>query len=157
MVQAPDKSAVTDFLCSRTPTFVRLSPVSCSCTASKRSPFSSVFADCLVGVFALSPALVEGVYLDTVVRVLLQDLICVLVCVEGVHEDQGHIGVVGLVQVLREVKKKTTTYKQTHTHTTVKQFEGFPATVTFCQNEKVHMALSSTHGSPATRQAPTPT
>lgn len=46
------------------------------------------------------PALVKGVYLDAVVCVLLQDLLGVFVCVEGVHEDQGHIGVVRLVQVL---------------------------------------------------------
>lgn len=47
-----------------------------------------------------SPALVKGVYLDAVVCVLLQDLLCVFICVEGVHEDQGHIRVVSLVQVL---------------------------------------------------------
>ena len=47
------------------------------------------------------PALVEGVDLDTVVRVFLQDLICVFICVEGVHQDQGHVGIKSLVQVLR--------------------------------------------------------
>lgn len=46
------------------------------------------------------PALVKGVYLDAMVCVLLQDLLGVFVCVEGVHEDQGHVGVVRLVQVL---------------------------------------------------------
>ncbi len=48
----------------------------------------------------ISPALVEGVYLDAVVCVLLQDLLRVFVCVEGVHEDQRHVCVVRLVQVL---------------------------------------------------------
>lgn len=50
----------------------------------------------------LSPALVKGVYLDAVVCVLLQDLLCVFICVERVHEDQGHICVVSLVQMLWE-------------------------------------------------------
>lgn len=45
-------------------------------------------------------------YLDTVVRVLLQDFLGVLVRVEGIHEDQGHIGVVRFVQVLQVKKKK---------------------------------------------------
>lgn len=61
----------------------------------------------------LSPALVKGVYLDTVVRVLLQDLLRVFICVEGVHEDQGHVCVVSLVQVLWDVKKTNTHYCQT--------------------------------------------
>lgn len=52
------------------------------------------------------PALVEGVYLDAVVRVLLQDLLGVLVCVEGIHEDQRHVCVVPFVQVLQGKKKK---------------------------------------------------
>lgn len=52
------------------------------------------------------PALVKGVYLDAVVCVLLQDLLGVFVRVEGVHEDQGHVGVVRLVQVL-EGKRRT--------------------------------------------------
>lgn len=45
-------------------------------------------------------------YLDTVVGVLLQDFLSVLVCVEGIHEDQGHVGVVCFVQVLQVKKKK---------------------------------------------------
>lgn len=53
-----------------------------------------------------SPALVEGVYLDAVVCVLLQDLLGVLVRIEGIHEDQGHVGVVRFVQVLPVKKKK---------------------------------------------------
>lgn len=52
------------------------------------------------------PALVKGVYLDAVVCVLLQDLLGVFVCVEGVHEDQGHVGVVRLVQVLWEKRRR---------------------------------------------------
>ena len=52
--------------------------------------------------FPQLPALVEGVYLDTVVCVLLEDLLGVLVSIEGVHEDQGYVCVVGLVQVLRK-------------------------------------------------------
>lgn len=52
-----------------------------------------------------SPALVKGVYLDSVVCVLLQDLLCVFICVEGVHEDQRNICVVGLIQVLRKHKE----------------------------------------------------
>ena len=58
------------------------------------------------------PALVEGVYLDAVVRVLLEDLLGVLVSVEGVHEDQGYVRVVRLVQVLRKRDWK----KSNHTH-----------------------------------------
>lgn len=49
-----------------------------------------------------APALVEGVDLDPVVFVLLQDLLGVVVRVEGVHEDQRHVGVKRLVQVLRD-------------------------------------------------------
>lgn len=45
-------------------------------------------------------------YLDAVVCVLLQDLLGVLVRVEGIHEDQGHVGVVGFVQVLQVKNKK---------------------------------------------------
>lgn len=52
-----------------------------------------------------SPALVKGVYLDTVVCVLLQDLLCVFICVERVHENQGHVCVVSLVQMLWENKR----------------------------------------------------
>ena len=48
------------------------------------------------------PALVESVYLDAVMSVLLQNLLGVLVCVEGVHENKRNICVVGLVQMLRE-------------------------------------------------------
>lgn len=51
------------------------------------------------------PALVKGVYLDAVVCVLLQNLLGVFVCVEGVHEDQGHVSVVRLVQVLQEKRR----------------------------------------------------
>lgn len=54
----------------------------------------------------LLPALVEGVYLDPVVCVLLQDFLCVFISVEGVHEDQGHVCVVSLVQVLWGVQNK---------------------------------------------------
>lgn len=46
------------------------------------------------------PALVEGVYLDPVVCVLLQDLPGVLVSVERVHQDQRDVRVVSLIQVL---------------------------------------------------------
>lgn len=49
-----------------------------------------------------SPALVEGVNLDTVVCVLLQDLLGVFIRVEGVHEDQGNVCVVRFVQVLQD-------------------------------------------------------
>lgn len=49
------------------------------------------------------PALVEGVYLDAVVCVFLQDLLRVFVRVEGVHEYQGHVCVVGLVEVLQDI------------------------------------------------------
>lgn len=48
------------------------------------------------------PALVEGVYLDPVVCVFLQDLPGVLVGVERVHEDQRDVRVVRLIQVLEE-------------------------------------------------------
>lgn len=43
------------------------------------------------------PALVEGVDLDAVVGVLLQNLLGVLVRVEGVHEHQRHVCVKGLI------------------------------------------------------------
>lgn len=56
-----------------------------------------------------SPALVESVYLDTVVCVLLQCLLCIFVCVERVHEDQGDVCVVRLVQVLWDITKETGT------------------------------------------------
>lgn len=46
------------------------------------------------------PALVEGVDLDPVVCVFLQDLLGVLVRVERVHENQRDIRVVRLIQVL---------------------------------------------------------
>lgn len=51
----------------------------------------------------LLPALVKGVYLDTVVCVLLQDLLGIFICVEGVHEHQGYVCVVGLVQMLQNI------------------------------------------------------
>lgn len=51
----------------------------------------------------LSPALVEGVYLDAVVCVLLQDLLRVFIRVEGVHEHQWYVCVVGLVQMLQNM------------------------------------------------------
>ena len=51
----------------------------------------------------LVPALVKGVYLDTVVCVLLQDLLRIFICVEGVHEHQWYICVVGLVQMLQNI------------------------------------------------------
>ncbi len=35
------------------------------------------------------------------VFVLLQDLVCVFVSVEGVHEDERHVGVKGFVQMLK--------------------------------------------------------
>lgn len=53
------------------------------------------------------PALIEGVDLDPVVFVLLQDFLSIFICVEGVHEDQWDISVVRLVQVLWEIKKAT--------------------------------------------------
>lgn len=43
------------------------------------------------------PALVESVDVHPVVCVLLQDLLGVLVCVEGVHENQRHVHVECLV------------------------------------------------------------
>lgn len=43
------------------------------------------------------PALVEGVYLDTVMCVLLQDLLSVLICVEGVHQHQRHVCIIRLI------------------------------------------------------------
>lgn len=51
----------------------------------------------------LLPALVKGVYLDTVVCVLLQDLLGIFIRVEGVHEHQWYICVVGLVQMLQNI------------------------------------------------------
>lgn len=61
---------------------------------------------------SVSPALVEGVDLHPVVRVLLQDFLCVLVRVEGVHEDQRDISVVRLVQVLRALQTNTINFNQ---------------------------------------------
>ena len=60
-------------------------------------------------VLVCSPALVKGVYLDSVVCVLLQDFLCVFICVEGVHEDQGDVCVVRPVQVLWDIKKNIKT------------------------------------------------
>lgn len=51
------------------------------------------------------PALVEGVDVDPVVFVLLQDLLCVFVCVEGVHKNERHVGVEGFVQMLKNNRK----------------------------------------------------
>lgn len=71
---------------------------------------SNCVSECLLGSLLLnrtlfydrapSPALVKGVYLDPVVCVLLQDFLCVFICVERVHEDQRYVCVVSLVQVL---------------------------------------------------------
>lgn len=45
----------------------------------------------------LIPALIKSIYLHTAVTVFLQDFLCVVVCVEGIHENQRDIGVVGFV------------------------------------------------------------
>lgn len=58
------------------------------------------------------PALVEGVDLHPVMRVLLYDLLCVLIRVEGIHEHQRYVCVVGLVQVLwRELASQASMIK----------------------------------------------
>ena len=44
--------------------------------------------------------MVECVDADIEARVLPDDLVSVLVCVEAVHEDQGHVGRVLLVEEL---------------------------------------------------------
>lgn len=43
------------------------------------------------------PALIESVDFDLVVFVFLQDLLCILVGVEGVHEYKRHISIKGFV------------------------------------------------------------
>ena len=48
----------------------------------------------------LSPGLVERVDLDVHVRVLAEDFGSVFVRVEGVHQNQRHVRVVLLVQIL---------------------------------------------------------
>jgi len=48
----------------------------------------------------VSPGLVERVDLDVHVRVLAEDLGCVVVRVERVHQNQRHVRVVLLVQIL---------------------------------------------------------
>lgn len=60
---------------------------------------------CLCETERAVPALVEGVDVDAVVLVFLQDLPCVVVRVEGVHENEWHVGVEGFVQML---KRRTT-------------------------------------------------
>lgn len=47
------------------------------------------------------PALVEGVYFDTVVSVFLQDLLGVFISVKAVHQDQRDVSVVGFIQMLQ--------------------------------------------------------
>ena len=56
---------------------------------------------CVCVCVCVLPALVEGVDVDLVVFVLLQDLLGVFVGVEGVHEDERHVGVERFVQVLK--------------------------------------------------------
>jgi len=48
----------------------------------------------------VSPGLVERVDLDVHVRVLAEDLGCVVIRVERVHQNQRHVRVVLLVQIL---------------------------------------------------------
>lgn len=48
------------------------------------------------------PALVEGVDLDAVMCVLLQDLLGVFICVEGIHEHQWHVCIIRLIQMLKD-------------------------------------------------------
>lgn len=50
-------------------------------------------------------ALVKGEDVEVVVRVLLDDALGVAVGVERVHQDQGHVGVVDLVQVLEKIRE----------------------------------------------------
>lgn len=45
----------------------------------------------------LIPALIKSVDLHTAVTVFLQDFLCVIIRVEGIHENQRNIGVVGFV------------------------------------------------------------
>lgn len=44
-----------------------------------------------------APALIESVDFDLVVFVFLQDLLCILVGVEGVHEYKRHVSIKGFV------------------------------------------------------------
>lgn len=48
-------------------------------------------------IFFFLPALIKGVNLDSGVSVLLQNLLCVFICVERVHENQWYVCVVSLV------------------------------------------------------------
>ena len=61
---------------------------------------------CVCVCVCVSPALVEGVDVDAVVFVLLQDLLGVVVGVEGVHEDERHVGVERFVQMLQHKTKR---------------------------------------------------
>lgn len=54
----------------------------------------------------LIPALVESVYLDSVVSVFLQDLLSVFVRIERVHEHQWNISIICFIQVLQRPKRK---------------------------------------------------
>ena len=59
--------------------------------------------NCLFPIYLVYPGvsgLVEGVDGDVEARVLSDDLVGVLVRVEAVHEDQGHVGRVLLVEEL---------------------------------------------------------
>lgn len=57
------------------------------------------------GMGAVIPALVESVYLDSVMRVFLQDLLSVFIRIERVHEHQWNIGIVCFIQVLETTEK----------------------------------------------------
>ncbi len=54
----------------------------------------------------LIPALVESVYLDSVVSVFLQDLLSVFIRIERVHEHQWNISIICFIQVLQRPKRK---------------------------------------------------
>lgn len=45
----------------------------------------------------LIPALIKSIDLHTAVTVFLQDFLCVVICVEGIHENQRNVRVVGFV------------------------------------------------------------
>lgn len=45
----------------------------------------------------LLPALIKSVDLDTAEAVLLQDLLCVIISVERIHQHKRNVSVVGLV------------------------------------------------------------
>ena len=47
------------------------------------------------------PGLVEGTDLNLHVRVFTQNFLCIFIGVEGVHENERHVGAVRLVHVLQ--------------------------------------------------------